>query len=335
MPRRHPLLLLVFFVMVLALLLLPAPVSTRRGAALMDLSHAPLFALVTLVSFYSLPPVLRSARSAIAVGLFVIGVGGALEIVQELTGRSANWLDFRANVLGVSAALLFTWARDSAGATRGWALRGAALAALVAASIPSSVILWDCWRQHRDLPMIASFEDDLELSRWRSNRARVTRSPLHATAGQFSFCVEMGARQYPGVYMLWPPNDWLGAVHRACGPGDAAELVVDFWLSDGPPLNVIVKVVDLNHTYRVKNDCYERPVRLSVGPSQVRISLDEIARSPRTRLLDLSHVRLLQFYVESLERPRTVFIDNIHLKGGASISSRNDPSIGRTGERVQ
>ncbi|MGD9648704.1 MAG: hypothetical protein AB7U73_23540 [Pirellulales bacterium] len=170
--------------------------------------------------------------------------------------------------------------------------------------------------------MIASFEDQLEMSRWRFNHARAERSPRHATAGRFSLRVELSAHQYPGIYMLWTPNDWLRFASNGRDAKGPVELVFDLWHAEGPPLDVVVKVVDLYHTYRVKNDCYEEPVQLTPGPNRIRISLDEIARAPRTRRMDLSHVRLLQFYVDSLDRPRTLYVDNIHLEGGQAVEAR-------------
>ena len=321
MPPRHPRILLLFAALVMALLLIPVPVITRQGAALMDLAHAPLFGLVTLVAFFQLPPVLRSVRAAIAIGVTLTVASGIIELAQELTGRASSWADLWANVLGVTAALCVALARESTSARRRGLLTASAVAALVVASVPGSITYWDAWRQKRELPMIASFEDRFELSRWRFQSADGALAREHVTAGDLSLRVDLHAGKYPGALMIWTPYDWRGAVRKASGasPGSstpAAALVFDVWLSEGPSLDVMIKILDLYHSYRDRNDRYELPTRVPAGTHRVRIPLDEIANAPATRQMDLSQIRVLQFYVEWLDQPRTLFIDNIHLEGG-------------------
>ena len=217
MPPRHPRILLVFAALVMALLLMPVPIVTRQGAAFMDLAHAPLFGLVTLVAFYQLPPVVRSVPSAIVIGIVLTAASGLIELAQELTGRSSSWNDLWANVLGVTAALCLGLARESTSARRRSLLAASAVAALIVASVPGTITYWDAWRQKRDLPMIASFEDQLELSRWRFMFAHGQLSPEHATAGRLSLRVDLHAGKYPGPLMIWTPNDWRGAVSGAGG----------------------------------------------------------------------------------------------------------------------
>jgi len=326
MPPRHPRILLVFAALVMALLLMPVPIITRQGAALMDLAHAPLFGLVTLVAFFQLPPVLRSVPSAIVIGIVMTLASGLIELAQELTGRSSSWSDLWANVLGVTAALCLGLARESASTRRRGLLAASAVAALVVASVPGSVQLWDARRQKRDVPMIASFEDRLELSRWRFLSADGQLTPEHVTAGRLSLRIDLHAGKSPGVFMLWPPNDWR-EVHRGAGNAStgnsapAAALVFDVWLSEGPPLDVVVKIVDLYHNYGHPSDRYERPTRVPAGTHRVSIPLDLIAHAPISRQMDLSQIRLLQFYIEMLDRPRTLFVDNIHLEGGSTDSA--------------
>lgn len=321
MPPRHPRILLIFAALVMALLLMPVPIVTRQGAALMDLAHAPLFGLVALVAFFQLPGMLRSVPSAIVIGIVLTAASGLIELAQELTGRSSSWSDLWANVLGVSAALCLGLAWESTSTRRRSLLTASAVAALMVASVPGTITYWDAWRQKRDLPMIASFEDQLELSRWRFMFARGQLSPEHVTAGRLSLRVDLHAGEYPGALMIWTPYDWRGVLreHDVASPGElapAAALVFDVWLSDGPALDVVVKIVDLHHNYGHPSDRYERPTRVPAGRHRVSIPLDVIAHAPISRQMDLSQIRLLQFYVEYLDRPRTLFIDNIHLEGG-------------------
>jgi hypothetical protein len=213
-------------------------------------------------------------------------------------------------------------ARESSSTGRRSLLIVSAVAALIVASVPGSITYWDAWRQNRDLPMIASFEDRFELSRWRFIKSDGELVPEHATAGRLSLRIDLHAGKYPGPLMIWTPNNWRGALVGAQDasaensvPPEAA-LVFDVWLSEGPPLDIMIKIVDLWHSYRERSDRYELPTRVPAGAHQIRIPLSEIANAPRTRQMDLSQVRVLQFYVEWLDLPRTLYLDNIHLERG-------------------
>jgi VanZ family protein len=100
------------------LMLLLGPATTieasRPGAD--KIAHFAAFGLV-LWSFGVLFP--RPARWKLALG--AVAIGAAVEVVQGLTGRDAELLDFVADVLGVAAALLswLLWRRFRPRASQG------------------------------------------------------------------------------------------------------------------------------------------------------------------------------------------------------------------------
>lgn len=71
------------------------------GSHLDKLAHAGAFALLVLPLASVLPP----GRALAGVALAAVALGGAIELIQPTVGRSAEWLDFWANTLGVLLAL--------------------------------------------------------------------------------------------------------------------------------------------------------------------------------------------------------------------------------------
>jgi hypothetical protein len=76
----------------------PGWLSTDTGKAMSNLGHIPFFVLVTLLirsRFF-----LKSAGGWLTVSLAAFALGGAIELIQSLVGRSASWHDVLRNLTG-------------------------------------------------------------------------------------------------------------------------------------------------------------------------------------------------------------------------------------------
>ena len=204
--------------------------------ALMDLSHAPVFGLFALAMLDAIryfrgkvgPP------SVVLVWISVFATGCAVEVVQGWTGRSPNWRDIEADALGATAFLLgamLTGRRSQPARLVGWI--GVAILLLMA-SIPAASVLVDSLYQQSEFPILASFESDLELSRWVFDECRAERSGAHVTRGASSLRLDLGPGTYPGAAMVHLIKDWSG-YHR---------LEFDVYLDNEAPLDLIIKIQD-------------------------------------------------------------------------------------------
>ncbi len=91
---------------IMVLLLGPAtPVALDPGYPSSD-KAAHFVAFGTLLWTFG---VLLPGQPRIALALFVVLVGGLVEVIQGWTGRDAEWLDFAADAAGVATALA-VWA---------------------------------------------------------------------------------------------------------------------------------------------------------------------------------------------------------------------------------
>ena len=285
-------------------LLVPLPQGSRATSAMLDLLHAPLFAMLAYAGaqHWHSRRGGSTLRVAAAAWLGLAFAGGAIEAAQSLVERSPAWHDAAANVLGAAAgSLAFAARRCRRPAST--VLVSAALLLLGIASWRPTMTLTDHYRQMREPALLGSFEDELELSRWSPHEAATERSRDHVSHGQWSLRVELATGVYPGFGSRHLPRDW----------SEYEELVFDVTLDDGPDLMLVTKVYDQAHDLETE-DRFNGGTRLSAGRQRVRIPLAEIASAPRGRRMDLTRIANLQFFAVRPAEPRTLWFDHIHLE---------------------
>lgn len=289
----------------LILLNVPLPLHTRLGRAAADLAHAPLFAVLGIVVLIAYRRFARrpGTRVAFVAWLLTALFGFLSEWTQHLSGRQPSWHDFRADLLGAAAGIV--WMGTAQATSRPWRLveRAAGVVLFVLAIWPGSVEFTNAVRQWAEMPQLASFERPDELARWSFQESRAECDPSQATHGRFSLRLELVAGVYPGATWAWGPPDWSG--YR--------QLVFDARIGEPPPLDLIVKIHDRAHNQE-HDDRFHRTIRLGSSWQEVRINLAEVAAAPRTRTLDVRQIAVLQFFAIRPNRPRTVYLDNIRLE---------------------
>lgn len=299
----------------LLLLLLPLPVAHRATGAALDILHAPAFAVLAYVSYRAGGARLRLQRAGtmLLIWLLVFSFGALTELAQQWVGRGTSIPDVVANALGAAAGLLVAGAQDrsdrreswKAGAKRAVMLASAAALVLLG-QMRGLVVLADCLMQWQALPRVASFETELEMIRWSAGGASIRRVQAHATDGNWALRAELFDQKYPGFQMDWPPWNWsrYGA------------LSFDATLADGPPLDLVVKIHDLEHWDhdRAHDDRFHRTVRLQPGTQRVRIDLENVRTAPRGRSMNMREVCFLQFFAARLESRRVLYIDYLRLE---------------------
>jgi hypothetical protein len=62
------------------------------------------------------------------------------------------------------------------------------------------------------------------------------------------------------------------------------------------------------------DDRFNRLFVITTGWNDLEIPMSEIASAPRGRTMDLTRIEGLSFFTVDLERPRTIFIDQVELR---------------------
>ncbi len=287
------------------LLLIPLPQEGRVLDACGDMLHGPLFALLAVALQRGI--FARLIRfpwgSGVVAWLTTSLLGIASEIAQLQVGREGSVEDAAADMLGAAAGICWSCSTTASLIINRRALRTASLGLFAAAAWLPARVLYDTVRQQWQMPLIASFEDGLELTRWNPHESRLNREQAHATDGHLALRVDVEPGSYPGAVLRWPVSNWLGYT----------SLVFDAACEAGHDLELTVKVQDADHNNQ-PNDRFQRRLNLTEVMTRYEIPLEDIVPLPSGRKLDLARVDLLQFYIRRPSEPRTFYVDNIRLQ---------------------
>ena len=288
-------------------LLAPFPKASRFFGAFLNAGHLFLGALVVAAIYMLLRRgTLQMPLAAVTSWLLGFFLLGCLEGVQGFVGRGPSWNDVAANGLGGAVALVwFLGVREDGSRLWGWTLCMGTLLLLVGLARPILHGI-DAIRQTHAFPLLASFEDPLELSRWRpSDDCSMTRTHRNATHGKYALRVDMQPGPWPGVTMRAPPRDKRFLEYTSLALAVAVE--------DSEPLAITVKIADMDHreTYE---DAFHLTATLAPGSHTLRIPLSDVAHGAKDRVLDLTRVLAIQIFVESLRGPRTFYLDHMRLE---------------------
>ena len=276
-------------------------------ARLHDFGHAPLFGAFALVVFAMLPQPDTWRRYLIA---FVIAVacGAAVEVVQALIGRDAEWRDLATDAAGATSALLFLAARrqDSwvGRRARTRLLAGAlACAVLLLAAAPLlHAIAAQLLRQHR-FPVLIQADTALDAYYLSGRGNRILRRPLpdrwRRPGDTQAFWLELQPVAWSGIAQLEPAPDWRGY----------QTLVMSLVNPSAEPLELTLRIHDARHdqSYTDRfNHSFQLPPEARM---EFRAPLADIAAAPQGRTLDLANIAgVMLFVADPGARPREMYL---------------------------
>lgn len=290
------------------LLVVPIPIKGRTVSSLMDLVHAPAFALLAVLACKAaagkLPGSLWGKLLVVALPLAMCGL--VAELVQSLVGRGTSWNDARANLLGACAGVCWYQSRPHTESSYRRLLLLGSCGFIALASLIPLCHLFDGWLQQRQFPLFASFETPFETSRFGRQSAKLKRIERADAGGHWAMRIELQPDLYPGILLDGAGTDWTG--YQA--------LSFDLIVSEGPPLNLIVKVHDREHRDHdfAGDDRFDGQFQLTPGLHHIRVPLDDIQNAPRTRKMNMANIEGVQIFTYDLTEPRTIVLDNLRLE---------------------
>jgi hypothetical protein len=273
-----------------AVVFLDVPGDRGYSSALQNWAHAPAFGIIALVILYLQPgrqfDRLRPYALA-AAGAILLGIG--TEFLQRLIGRDAELGDALQDIFGVFAALSL----HALIVRRQPVLPPIQRRLIVRVALISSLLtlapIVECaaayWHRHQAFPVLADFRSDFDLYFIRQTQPPLKRTLLPASlgsaAGEAALYSPYGSgNTWPGVVIEEPYANWSG--YRT--------LAVEVANPNASDLTLQLTVHDREYDGRPE-DRFDRV--FVVPPHQrlvVRASLDEIARGPRERTMDLQRL---------------------------------------------
>lgn len=300
-------------------LLFPFPQSGRFWSELFNLAHAPSFLLAFLLvvalfdpfclgfpkSWHRILPLGAGRLIVIASMLLVLGV--ACEGLQAFVERSPSMSDVIANGCGVVAGLCLCLSRQRTARACRMGLSMFAASLLIGAIWSPVFELHDCYLQHQEFPLLASFERPRELNTWCAHEAIIDQSTTWSTMGSSSMCVRGAAgTEYPGAILERPFNNW----------DESAALEMDVFNPGDKPLTLRISIADKQHaaTGHATTDRFGSSVELPSGKQvHVRIELADVRNAPASRRMDMTQIELLNLFIVRPETDVVFFVDCIGL----------------------
>lgn len=103
----HPAILTLAAAVLTAIVILSFLPKTIVVLGKWNLGHAPAYATLVLCTIFAFSKVKRAPINLVLIGLAISLLGGIIELLQPLVGRSTSLVDFAYNELGIGVALIF------------------------------------------------------------------------------------------------------------------------------------------------------------------------------------------------------------------------------------
>jgi hypothetical protein len=151
---------------------------------------------------------------------------------------------------------------------------------------------------------LADFETPFEIERL-SGGARFSIDHEIAIHGESSLKVLLTTEKYSGVGLKHFPRDWRGF----------DSLRFSLFNSSTGPFKIVCRVHDSFHYGEggMYDDRFNMRFMLIQGWNNIIIPLENIAKAPTNRKMDLSHIQVFGIHVVRLPKPEIIYIDYIRL----------------------
>lgn len=300
-------------------LVYPFPWCSRVWSELFNLAHAPSFFVAYLIvaglldpSIIGLPKSWHRILSLNALRLMLLAgallvIGAACEFLQGFVGRSPSFSDLIANGCGLVAGVLWCLGchRIDRGSRIGLALSAGSL--LIAASWSPVSELHECYLQHHEFPLLASFERSRELNAWNAHESQTAQTTVWKTDGVAAMQVQGAAGSvHPGANFQWPVMD--------CHNYGTVEL--DVYNPGKEQLILRINISDKLHSVSRFKPIDRFESSFTIPPAAVvhiRIALSDVRKAPAKRTMDLTQIESMNLFVVRPESDFVFMIDNVRL----------------------
>jgi VanZ family protein len=310
MLKKSLALLLTCILIVLLFAHVPVVVSERVTDTLWPIGHIVSFAFWAwlLLSFNAHVKSSTSKRQIILLLLITLIIGGGIELIQPIFSRSAQLSDLYYNLFGALAGYLFF---GNFKKSKKWLFIFRALYIILFLYLifPALQTLKDEYETRMDFPIIAKFDSLSELTRWKADLPLsivnssdlVEITTVNTNLMQVTFAEEKASR----VVLRFFAGDWTGY----------EKIKFSFFNPNQDVLKVRLIITDhiYNQSHSDQNDRFGKWLMLNSGWSEHYVDLTDIKNAPTERVMDLSNIAGVDFYMYQLHEPIKLFLSKIEL----------------------
>jgi VanZ family protein len=294
--------LLVLIVMPFFFISGPDALSSTFLNNMWNFGHIVFFALaVLLIQAFTH---LETWRHWLIVTLVSTALGCLIEFVQYFIGRNSSLGDVLHNLFGVWLGLF--WGQKPIG--RVWLLRVVSVLLV----LPAFWLVVDSGMANiamrYQFPQLNSFDSRSEMQQVKPNLRQVKIQKVSAihTHGSHALQVVLSTHRYAGVSLLGPSGDW----------GKYKVIAMDFYNPDAEPLELVIRISDLQHDRGAHqlNDRFNRRLVLIQGWNQVQIDLDDVRTAPHDRAMRMDEISNITVFAMKVSEVREFYWDNVRLQ---------------------
>ena len=305
--KTHLLSLIVIVGSVLLFVGGPDSYSRRSYKTIWDLGHILLFSSLSYLILLSWSRNRKATfyRQAFFVMFIALVLGTLIEIAQNGSRRSSDFLDIIRNIIGCLITLsFFAPSKNSIPKFFLRTLQAITILLVTAALIPVLKSTADELVALRQFPVLSDFETAFETDRWSGR----TKRGIDHTAyfhGRSSMKVVLDTSRYSGVTLKYFPGNWT----------DYKTLQLCIFNPGGDRIQITCRIHDKLHEKGIQNynDRFNKRYILQKGWNQIKIPLEQVKNAPNGREIDLGQIRAIGIFSTSLLKPAVIYIDSVLL----------------------
>lgn len=278
-------------------------ISGRVVDALWPIGHVTVFAFWSFL-LLEYQPTMKAAsvkKQFIILTLFCLIFGVFIEVVQPYFGRSEEAGDVYMDYVGVLLAIVVANRHRIH-----WVFTLSYFVLLTYLLIPTALTVYDEAKVRYEFPVIASFDQEIALTRWQADQALTLSTPQQLPNAHKMMRVTFVKRDYSGVALRHFSGDWSGY----------EQLVVRFYNPNAETLPVTLIATDkqYNEGETTGNNRFDKKFDVKPGLSEMTFPLEMIKTGVELREMDLSQMAGVDFYMYHLTDPVHLYIDKVYLK---------------------
>ncbi|MBN1406487.1 MAG: CIA30 family protein [Calditrichaceae bacterium] len=212
-------------------------------------------------------------------------------------------IDVRRNFIGaIGCFLLITPSKKM---TLSILMKTVAVIAILLETIPAGIALFDEIIASKQFPVLADFENDIEISRWHGD-ASFIRNLQISKHGEASLYIVFGTTKYSGLVLDYFPRDW----------SSYNILKFDIYYPKSDSLIFTCRIHDELHIkgQQLYADRFNRRFKLQCGWNEIAIPIKDIENAPKTRKMNICKVLSIGIFTVQLPEPKTVYLDYVRLE---------------------
>jgi len=303
-------------------------ISDRLIDALWPIGHVTVFAFWGSL-FLLYQPTIKAAplkKQFLLMTAFCFIFGISIELIQPFFGRSRELADVFLNYVGLLLSIIL-FSRHFIH----WCYKLFYFCLLGYLLSPSALCIYDEIKAKVEYPVLASFEHDVALTRWKADQPLSLAIPepldkaLNKQLSQSSPSINKMMKvtfvpsEYSGVALRYFEGDWHAykeLVIRFYNPNTASEADTNPMTTEPNTLPVTLLITDKHYDKSKPNykDRYEKKLNIEPGFSKITIPLKAIKAGVQLREMDLSKMAGVDFYMYELDGSVNLYIDQLYLQ---------------------